>query len=90
MCLFISQDERETRNKPEDEMLTKEEMQLRNAMKLLVRDGKSGQHFEAAKERYINLMTDERIRNISNDLDPSGRSLADFIADCNVINGMIA
>lgn len=71
-------------------MLTKEEMQLRNAMKLLVRDGKSGQHFEAAKERYISLVSDERIRNISNDLDPSGCSLAGFIADCNVINGMIA
>ena len=72
-------------------MLTKEEQQLRNAMKLLIRDGKNGQYFEAAKERYINLKTDERIANLARDLDPNGVDfwVKEFANDCETIDKMI-
>ncbi len=49
-------------------MLTKEEKQLKEAMKILLRDGKNGRLFEAAKARYTALKTDERINNLAHEL----------------------
>lgn len=75
----------------ENAMLTSDEKKLKNAMKLLVRDGKSGQYYEAAKERYISLKSDERIRNIASDLDPNGVDfwVKEFSNDCAIIDSMI-
>jgi hypothetical protein len=50
-------------------MLNKEEKQLKEAMKILLRDGKNGRLFEAAKERYVNLSTDERHYNLAHELE---------------------
>lgn len=70
-------------------MLTKEESQLKNAMKLLIRDGKNGQHFEAAKERYINLSTDERHYNLAHEI--AGIDMTkEYTADRATIAAMIA
>lgn len=70
-------------------MLTKEESQLKNAMKLLIRDGKNGQHFAAAKERYINLSTDERHYNLSHEIAGVDWT-KENAADRSAIEAMIA
>ena len=49
--------------------LTKEEKQLKEAIKILVRDGKQGRLFEAAKARYVSLKTDERVYSLAHELD---------------------
>ena len=50
-------------------MLTKEEKQLKEAMKILLRDGRNGKLFEAAMARYRNLKTDERVNNLAHQID---------------------
>lgn len=49
-------------------MLTKEEKQLKEAMKILVRDGRNGKLFDAAMARYRSLKTDERINNLAHEI----------------------
>jgi hypothetical protein len=49
-------------------MLTKEEKQLKEAIKILVRDGRNGKLFEAAIARYHNLKSDERINNLAHEI----------------------
>ena len=50
-------------------MLTKEEKQLKEAMKILLRDGKNGKFFEIAKTRYLALKTAERINNFAHEIN---------------------
>lgn len=50
-------------------MLTKEEKQLKEAIKILVRDGRQGKLFDVAIQRYHGLKTDERINNIAHEID---------------------
>ena len=49
--------------------LAKEEKQLKEAMKIILRDGKTGKLFEAAKTRYENLKTDDRLNNMAHEID---------------------
>jgi len=49
-------------------VLTNEEKRLKEAIKILIRDGKSGKFFEAAKSRYSELKNSERIINLSGEL----------------------
>ena len=48
--------------------MEKEEKMLKEAMKIILRDGSEGRLFEAAKKRYIELSTPERIHNLSHEL----------------------
>ena len=50
-------------------MLTKEEKQLKEAIKILLRDGRNGKFFAAAMTRYCNLKTDERLYNLAHEID---------------------
>ena len=49
--------------------LTKEEKQLKEAMKIILRDGNAGRLFEAAKARYQTLKTDARLNNMAHEID---------------------
>ncbi|TAL62119.1 MAG: hypothetical protein EPN88_13960 [Bacteroidetes bacterium] len=48
---------------------TKEEKQLKEAMKIILRDGKTSKLFNAAKVRYKDLKTDKRLYNIAHQID---------------------
>jgi hypothetical protein len=49
--------------------LTKEEKKLKEAMKIILRDGKSGHLYNVAIERYKELYTPERIENLAREID---------------------
>lgn len=49
--------------------LTKEEKKLKEAMKIILRDGKSGHLYNVAIERYKELYTPERIANLAHEVD---------------------
>ncbi len=49
--------------------LTREEKQLKEAMKILLRDGRTGRLFNAAKARYLALITNSRVSNLAHELD---------------------
>ncbi len=49
--------------------LTREEKMLKEAMKIILRDGQSGKFFEAAKARYLSLVSPKRLFNLSHELD---------------------
>jgi len=49
--------------------LTKEEKQLKESMKILLRDGRTGRLFVAARDRYLALKTDGRINNLVHEID---------------------
>jgi len=51
------------------EKLTVKEKQLREEMKLLLRDGNHGRHFEAAKKRYTELYREDSLRRMAEALD---------------------
>lgn len=49
--------------------LTKEEKMLKETMKILLRDGKAGRNYDAAKARYLALRSPERLHNLSHEID---------------------
>ena len=69
--------------------LTKEEKNLKEAMKIILRDGKEGQLYNAAKDRYIALKTDERINNLAHELGNVDWT-NQYKTDIETINKLIA
>lgn len=49
--------------------LTKDQRQLKEAMKIILRDGKDGRFFEIAKTRYIALKTEDNINALSHEIE---------------------
>ncbi|MDD5501610.1 MAG: hypothetical protein PHH57_08055 [Candidatus Omnitrophica bacterium] len=72
--------------------LTKEERQLKEAMKILIRDGKGGRLFDAAKQRYLALKTETRLQNITAEYlqGVEGATHNPFENDIKVIDKMIS
>ena len=60
--------------------MSKETIQLKEAMKILLRDGKNGRLFDAAKTRFLSLYTPERV-------DAMG---VEFAKDVNTVKNIIA
>ena len=50
-------------------MLTTEEKKLKEAMKILLRNGRDGKMYNLAMERYNALVTPERIANLSHEIE---------------------
>ncbi len=69
--------------------LTEEEKQLKEAMKILLRDGKVGHLYISAKERFNNLYTDQRINNLGKEME-SINLLPSYQKDVTKIKQMIS
>ena len=67
--------------------LTQEEKQLKEAIKILIRDGRNGRLFAPAMERYNSLKTDERINNLAHEIEGIDWS-ANYAADILTIENL--
>ena len=50
-------------------MLTREEKHLKEAIKILTRDGQAGKLYKIAAARYRELVSEERIKNLSSEIE---------------------
>ena len=70
-------------------MLTKEEKQLKEAMRILIRDGQEGNLYKVAVARYRKLVSEERIKNLSFEIEGVDWT-SNYASDINKIEKMIA
>lgn len=68
--------------------LTTEERQLKEAMKILLRDGKEGRLYGKAAERFLALYSEDRINNMGHEMDGVDLTL-EFTRDAETIKNMI-